>query len=166
MSLVNCAGKSGGGVTKDISDELWLDVIGANLNSVFVTRAALRSNALRRGGSIINIARAGGKQGVIHGAPYSAAKHGVVGFTKALGLELARDGADITVNAVCPGFVETEMAQKVRANYAKIWGTSPEEAKKRIEARVPIGRTSNRTKWPAWSLTSPPPSRGLSPLRR
>ena len=104
--LVNCAGRSGGGITKDITDELWLDVIHTNLNSVFfVTRTALRSQAVRKGGSIINIASTGGKQGVIHGAPYSASKHGVVGFTKALGLELARDHTDITVNAVCPGFV-------------------------------------------------------------
>ncbi len=139
--LVNCAGRSGGGVTKDIADELWLDVINTNLNSVFfVTRTALRSQAIRKGGSIINIASTGGKQGVVHGAPYSASKHGVVGFTKALGLELARDQADITVNAVCPGFVETEMAEKVRVNYAALWGVTPEEAKTRIEARVPINR--------------------------
>lgn len=139
--LVNCAGRSGGGVTKTIEDELWLSVIDTNLNSVFyVTRALLQSGALGRGGAIINIASTGGKQGVVHGAPYSASKHGVIGFTKALGLELARDGADITVNAVCPGFVETEMAAHVRSNYAKLWDVSQDEAKRRIEARVPIGR--------------------------
>lgn len=139
--LVNCAGRSGGGVTKSLTDALWLDVINTNLNSVFfVTRAALKSGALKSGGSIINVASTGGKQGVSHGAPYSASKHGVVGFTKALGLELAWDKADITVNAVCPGFVETEMAAQVRGNYAKLWDVTPDAAKKRIEARVPIGR--------------------------
>ncbi|MBB4266506.1 SDR family NAD(P)-dependent oxidoreductase [Roseospira visakhapatnamensis] len=139
--LVNCAGRSGGGVTKDLADELWRDVINTNLNSVFyVTKEVLRSQAMGAGGAVINIASTGGKQGVIHGAPYSASKHGVVGFTKALGLELARDGSDITVNAVCPGFVETEMAAQVRRNYAKIWEVTPEVAKSRIEARVPIGR--------------------------
>jgi ketoreductase len=106
----------------------------------FVTREVLKSGTMKRGGSIINIASTGGKQGVVHGAPYSASKHGVIGFTKALGLELARDQADITVNAVCPGFVETEMAQQVRNNYAKLWDVTPDEVKRRIEARVPIGR--------------------------
>lgn len=139
--LVNCAGRSGGGVTKDIERDLWLSVIDTNLNSVFyVTKEVLETGAMGEGGSIVNIASTGGKQGVMYGAPYSAAKHGVVGFTKALGLELARDNASITVNAVCPGFVETPMAEKVRSNYAKIWEVSPEEAKSRIEARIPIGR--------------------------
>ena len=64
-----------------------------------------------RSGSI-NIASTGGKQGVALASPYSAAKHGVVGFTKAVGLELAQKG--ITVNAICPGYVETPMAQRVR----------------------------------------------------
>jgi ketoreductase len=140
-TLVNCAGRSGGGVTRNVSDELWLDVINTNLNSVFfVTREVLRAGSMQSGGSIVNIASTGGKQGVVHGAPYSASKHGVIGFTKALGLELARDQADITVNAVCPGFVETEMAEQVRNNYARIWDVSEEEARRRIEARVPIGR--------------------------
>ncbi|KZN41568.1 SDR family NAD(P)-dependent oxidoreductase [Pseudoalteromonas luteoviolacea] len=139
--LVNCAGRSGGGVTANITDELWLETINTNLNAVFfVTRTALQKSLIKAGGSIINIASTGGKQGVIHGAPYSASKHGVVGFSKALGLELARANQDITVNAVCPGFVETEMAEKVRGNYARIWDVSVEEAKSRIEARVPVGR--------------------------
>jgi len=139
--LVNCAGRSGGGVTENIDNELWLSVINTNLNSVFfVTKEVLRSKAMGAGGAIINIASTGGKQGVVHGAPYSASKHGVIGFTKALGLELARKRADITVNAVCPGFVETEMAATVRQNYAKLWSVTPEEAKRRIEERVPLGR--------------------------
>lgn len=139
--LVNCAGRAGGGVTSAIADELWLDVINTNLNSVFfVTRTALRSQAIRRGGSIINIASTGGKQGVLHGAPSSASKHGVIGFTKALGIELARAGADITVNAVCPSFVEGGMAETIRNNFARLWGVSRDEATKRIAARLPIGR--------------------------
>ncbi|MGW2509260.1 SDR family NAD(P)-dependent oxidoreductase [Streptomyces scopuliridis] len=106
--LVNNAGRSGGGVTVDIADELWFDVINTNLNSVFlVTREVLTTGGMRDKprGRIINIASTAGKQGVVLGAPYSASKHGVVGFTKALGNELAPTG--ITVNAVCPGYVET-----------------------------------------------------------
>jgi ketoreductase len=139
--LVNAAGVSGGGITADIDDELWLSVIGTNLNGTFfVTREVLRLGLMREGGRIINIASTGGKQGVIHGSPYCASKHGLVGFTKALGLELARNGSGITVNAICPGFVETEMAERVRCHYARLWGTDEAETRRRIEERVPIGR--------------------------
>jgi ketoreductase len=139
--LVNNAGRSGGGVTAQIEDELWLDVIETNLNSVFyATKAALTAGGMldRGNGRIVNIASTGGKQGVLHGAPYSASKHGVVGFTKALGLELAKTG--ITVNAVCPGFVETPMAERVREVYSGLWGVDTDEVHARVSARVPIGR--------------------------
>lgn len=139
--LVNAAGISGGGITSQVSDQLWQDVINTNLNGTFyVTREAMRLSLIPRGGRIINVASTGGKQGVLHGAPYCASKHGMVGFTKALGLELAYNGSGITVNAVCPGFVETEMAERVREHYAKLWNTDRAETKRRIEARVPIGR--------------------------
>jgi ketoreductase len=91
-----------------------------------------------RWGRIINIASTGGKQGVVLGAPYSASKHWVVGFTKALGLELAKTG--ITVNAVCPGYVETRMAGRVREGYAKVWGVSESEVLERFNATIPLGR--------------------------
>jgi ketoreductase len=139
--LVNNAGRPGGGVTAEIDDELWFDVINTNLNSVFLmTKEVLNAGGMRERGTgrIVNIASTGGKQGVVFGAPYSASKHGVVGFTKALGLELASTG--ITVNAVCPGFVETPMAERVREHYAGIWGVTEEETRARISARVPIGR--------------------------
>lgn len=141
--LVNNAGRSGGGVTAEIDDDLWYDVIDTNLNSVFlVTREVLRSGKpLERGwGRIINIASTGGKQGVVLGAPYSASKHGVVGFTKALGNELAPTG--ITVNAVCPGYVETPMAQRVRAGYAAAYDTSEGAILEKFQAKIPLGRYS------------------------
>ena len=139
--LVNGAGISGGGVTGDITTELWDRVIDVNLNGAFyVTRTALSLGLVEAGGRIINIASTGGKQGVIYGAPYCASKHGLIGLTKALGLELARSDTGITVNAVCPGFVETEMAERVRQHYAAIWNTDVAEAKRRIEERIPIGR--------------------------
>jgi ketoreductase len=141
--LVNNAGRGGGGVTAKISDELWLDVIETNLNSVFrVTRAVLTTGGMleQKCGRIINIASTGGKQGVALGAPYSASKHGVIGFTKALGLELAKTG--ITVNAVCPGYVETPMAQGVRQRYADFWGVTEEDVRERFNAKIPLGRYS------------------------
>jgi ketoreductase len=141
--LVNNAGRSGGGVTADIPDDLWLDVIDTNLNSVFrLTREVLNSGGMReRGyGRIISIASTAGKQGVVLGAPYSASKHGVVGFTKALGNELAPTG--ITVNAVCPGYVETPMAHRVRQGYAAAWHTTEEDVLRRFQAKIPLGRYS------------------------
>jgi len=139
--LVNNAGRNGGGVSAELTDDLWDDVIATNLTSVFLmTREVLTAGGMLKAGSgrIINIASTGGKQGVVMGAPYSASKHGVVGFTKALGLELAKSG--ITVNAVCPGYVETPMAERVRAGYAAAWETTTEEVQRRFESKIPLGR--------------------------
>lgn len=141
--LINNAGRNGGGVTAEIDDELWYEVIDTNLNSVFlVTREVLKSGGLLEHGwgRIINIASTGGKQGVVLGAPYSASKHGVIGFTKALGLELAKTG--VTVNAVCPGYVETPMARRVRQGYAAHFDTTEEEILERFQAKIPLGRYS------------------------
>ncbi|WP_228993445.1 3-oxoacyl-ACP reductase FabG [Streptomyces sp. DH8] len=141
--LVNNAGRSGGGPTSGITDELWSDVIDTNLNSVFrVTREVLTTGGMeaRGSGRIINIASTAGKQGVVLGAPYSASKHGVVGFTKALGNELAPTG--ITVNAVCPGYVETPMAQRVRQGYAAAYDASEEQILEKFQAKIPLGRYS------------------------
>ncbi|MFG1950383.1 SDR family NAD(P)-dependent oxidoreductase [Micromonospora sp. NPDC048830] len=140
-TLVNNAGRSGGGVTADITDELWEDVIDTNLTGVFrMTRAVLTVGRMRElpRGRIINVASTGGKQGVALAAPYSASKHGVVGFTKALGIELAKTG--ITVNAVCPGYVETPMADRVRQGYAAHWNVSEAEVLRRFQAKIPLGR--------------------------
>jgi ketoreductase len=141
--LVNNAGRSGGGVTADIADDLWFDVMNTNLNSVFLmTREVLNAGGMRDKdrGRIINIASTAGKQGVVLGAPYSASKHGVVGFTKALGNELAPTG--ITVNAVCPGYVETPMAQRVRQGYAEAFDTTEDAILEKFQAKIPLGRYS------------------------
>ncbi|KAA0021673.1 SDR family NAD(P)-dependent oxidoreductase [Antrihabitans cavernicola] len=139
--LVNNAGRGGGGPITAISDELWDNIIETNLNSVFrVTRSVLKSGKMVDDGwgRIINIASTGGKQGVALATPYSASKNGVIGMTKALGLELATTG--VTVNAVCPGFVETPMAEQVRLGHAQHFGRPEAEIKKEFESRIPIGR--------------------------
>ncbi len=141
--LVNNAGRTGGGVTADIPDELWFDVLNTNLTSVFrMTREVLTTGGMRAKsrGRIVNVASTAGKQGVVLGAPYSASKHGVVGFTKALGNELAPTG--ITVNAVCPGYVETPMAQGVRDRYAAFYGTTEQAILEKFQAKIPLGRYS------------------------
>src|SRR5262249_31576552 len=139
--LVNNAGRGGGGPTLQTQERLWFDVIDVNLHGTYrMTRAVLaRSGMLKRKwGRIINMASTGGKQGVQLAAAYTASKHGVVGLSKSLGLELARSGG--TVNAICPGFVETDLARTARENYAKAWNTDADEVLRRFEARIPIGR--------------------------
>jgi ketoreductase len=134
--LVNNAGRGGGAPLATHPDELWFDIIDTNLHSVYyMTKEALNAGGMleRKSGHIINIASTSGKQGIATGTAYSASKHAVVGFTKSLGFELARQG--ILVNAVCPGFVETAMtkdqSEEIRAHYIEMtpagrYGT-PEE---------------------------------------
>ncbi|WP_354643060.1 SDR family NAD(P)-dependent oxidoreductase [Kitasatospora camelliae] len=141
--LVNNAGRGGGGETAKLDEQIWLDVIDTNLNSVFrVTKEVLSTGGMLAGGwgRVVNIASTGGKQGVALAAPYSASKHGVVGFTKAVGIELAKSG--VTVNAVCPGYVETPMAQRVRQGYAGHYGVTEEQIQEKFEAKIPLGRYS------------------------
>jgi ketoreductase len=139
--LVNNAGVGGGGPFVEADPEIWYRLVDVNLNGVYrVTREALlRSGMIQRGwGRIINIASTAGKQGVVMAAAYTASKHGVVGLTKSIGLELAKTG--VTVNAICPGFTETALAVRARTNYARIWNTDTETVKSRFEARIPTGR--------------------------
>lgn len=139
--LINNAGIGGGGRTTALDDSLWFEIINTNVHGVYrCTLAFLRALEAepRSWARIINVASTGGKQGVAFGAAYSASKHAVVGFTKALGLEYAK--SKITVNAVCPGFVETDLAVGARQRYGEVYGLRPAEVKARIEGRVPIGR--------------------------
>ncbi|UZI28593.1 SDR family oxidoreductase [Streptomyces sp. CA-278952] len=141
--VVNSAGRGGGGATAEITDELWTDVIDTNLHGAFrVVRAVLATGGMPEHGwgRIINIASTGGKQGVALAAPYSASKNGLIGFTKAVALELAKTG--ITVNAVCPGYVETPMAEGVRERYAAFWGITEQDVLEKFQAKIPLGRYS------------------------
>lgn len=141
--LVNNAGRNGGGITATLEDAEWIDVLDTNLTSVFrVTREVLARGGLGDNGwgRIINIASTAGKQGIMYAAPYCASKHGVVGFTKAVAFELA--GRGVTVNAVCPGYVETPLAGRVRQGYAAHWKISEQDVLDRFNAKIPLGRYS------------------------
>jgi ketoreductase len=139
--LVNNAGRSGGGPTAGLDDELWFDVFDVNIHGAFrMTREVLNAGGMLAAGTgrVINVASTAGKQGVVLGAPYSASKHALVGFTKSVGNELAGQG--INVNAVCPGYVETPMAARVRQGYAAAWDVSEEEVMARFTSKIPLGR--------------------------
>ena len=108
--LVNNAGITRDGLLMRMSDEDWAKVIAVNLTSAFIgSRAAARHMVRQRGGSIVNISSFAGVAGNPGQANYSASKAGLIGATKALAREVA--SRNILVNAVAPGFIETEMTR-------------------------------------------------------
>jgi ketoreductase len=139
--LVNNAGIGGMTPIKNTPDELWDRIIDTNLNGAFrVTRAwMLRSGAPERAwGRIINIASTAGKQAAPLGLAYSASKHGLVGMTRTLAADLA--GSGITVNAVCPGLVDTDLSTGIIGQLAEAKSITPEEVLRMRNQLVPIGR--------------------------
>lgn len=139
--LVNNAGVGGMTRIQDTSDELWERFIDTNLNGPFrMTRAWVRhSGARERGwGRVINIASTAGKQAAPLGLAYSASKHGLVGMTKTLAADLA--GTGITVNAVCPGLVDTDLSNDVIDQVAEAKSLTRKEAAQLRDRMVPIGR--------------------------
>lgn len=144
--LVNNAGTSGGGPFHDLPTEVWRYIMTTNCDSVFfMSRAVLRDGGIldREHGRIINIASTAGKQGIPLAAPYNASKHAVIGITRSLALEYAK--RNITVNAVCPGYVETPMADIVIERHAEIARLTPEDVRSEFEERIPIGRYATAT---------------------
>ncbi len=108
--LVNNAGITKDGMLHKMSAESWSSVLDTNLTSCFnMCRAVIEGMRDRNFGRIINISSINGQKGQLGQANYSAAKAGMLGFTKALALESARKG--ITVNAICPGYIKTEMTE-------------------------------------------------------
>lgn len=113
-------------------------VMKVNAYGVFhVMQAALRLMRAAGGGKIVNIASTAGKHESANQAAYNASKHAVVGLTRCAALEHAGDG--VTVNAICPGFVETDMIDQFGA-HAEIAGVSFEELRAAMIARIPVGR--------------------------
>ena len=117
--LVNNAGIQHVAAVEDFPPEKWDDIIAINLSSVFhAVHAAMPGMKARGFGRIINIASAHGLVASPFKSAYVAAKHGVVGFTKSVALEVAE--LDITVNAICPGYVRTPLVEGQIADQAKI----------------------------------------------
>ncbi len=126
--LVNNAAINIDRTMKNLSTDDWDKVIQADLSSYFYTvRAAIPYFMQQKSGKIINISSMNAESGSFGQANYSAAKAGILGFTKTAALELAR--YNVTVNAICPGYIATEMFEAV-----------PDKAKEAILARIPLGR--------------------------
>ncbi|NIZ09356.1 SDR family NAD(P)-dependent oxidoreductase [Pseudooceanicola sp. HF7] len=114
-------------------------MMSVNLTGTFLTlREGLKAMSGKPWGRLIAIASTAGLKGYPYVAPYAAAKHGVVGMVKSVALEQARKG--VTVNAVCPGFLDTEMTERSIANIVAKTGRSPEEARATLEATNPMHR--------------------------
>jgi len=135
--VVNNAGIGGGQPIDRTSTAEWRRIVDTNVwGSFLVTRHALP--LLGDGGRIINMSSVLGRFGVPGYTAYCASKHAVIGFTRALALELADRG--ITVNAICPGWVDTEMAAQGMTSGAEAMGITFEEFRAQAIGRVPIGR--------------------------
>lgn len=137
--LVNNAGISGLSLISDPLDSKWYDIIDTNLNGMYlVTKTVLKHMPDHSAGRVINISSVLGKFGVPGYTAYCTAKHGMIGFTRALALEVVSRG--ITVNTICPGWVDTEMASLGIDETAALQGITPEEFKAQAVAAIPIKR--------------------------
>nr|WP_321458615.1 acetoacetyl-CoA reductase [uncultured Cohaesibacter sp.] len=126
--VVNNAGITRDGMLHKMEIDQWHEVINVNLNSMYyMTKPIIDEMRARGHGRIINISSINGQKGQMGQTNYSAAKAGVIGFTKALAQEVARKG--VTVNCICPGYIDTDMVSAV-----------PEKVLESIVANIPVGR--------------------------
>ncbi len=137
--LVNNAGNAGSHKFLNHPDDLWHRMLSINLTSVFyVTRAFLPPMIERRWGRIITIASIASKVGMPYIAAYTASKHGVLGLTRSLASELITH--QITVNAVCPGYVDTPMTDSNISNIINRTGLTEAQAREALEKTSPQNR--------------------------
>jgi NAD(P)-dependent dehydrogenase (short-subunit alcohol dehydrogenase family) len=137
--LVNNAGNAGSAKFAGHPDDLWHRMLAVNLTSVYyVTKAFVQPMIDQRGGRIITVASIASKVGAKYIAAYTASKHGVLGLMRALAAELTP--YDITVNAICPGYVDTPMTDGSIANMVQRTGMSEQQARETLEKMSPQNR--------------------------
>jgi 3-hydroxybutyrate dehydrogenase len=137
--LVNNAGVAESATLVNTTDELWHRHLSINLSGTFYcTRAAVPAMLKKGWGRIINVASIAGKTGAPYIAAYSASKHGVLGLTRSAALELAITG--VTVNAICPGYVDTDMVTRGINQITAKTGRTAEEALDSLKKMSPQNR--------------------------
>jgi 3-oxoacyl-[acyl-carrier protein] reductase len=125
--LVNNAGIKRDGAFAAMTPEAWAEVIDTNLNGVFNYTRVLIKDLMLRSGAVINVTSVSGQQGMAGQTNYSASKAGIIGFTRSLAKEAARFG--VRVNAIAPGFIDTDMTSAIDEN-----------VRKKLYAQIPMGK--------------------------
>lgn len=137
--LVNNAGIAESRAFAEADEEHWDRTVAINLTGAYrMTRALLEDLLAAEDGRIINIASTAGLRGFAFIAAYTASKHGLVGLTKSLAIEFAE--TRLTVNAICPGFTDTAMAENAITNVMKLTGRERGDVTKRLLSNNPQGR--------------------------
>ena len=137
--LINNAGVAEVAPFARASDDHWDQTLAINLTGVYNCTKSVVEGMLQRGsGRIVNVASTAGQVGYAYVSAYCAAKHGVIGLTRALALEYARKG--ITVNAVCPGYTDTDIVQRSLDKIVETTGRTREEALAELVKSNPQGR--------------------------
>jgi NAD(P)-dependent dehydrogenase (short-subunit alcohol dehydrogenase family) len=137
--LVNNAGQGASHAFGETTLETWQRMLDVNLTGTFLCTQQVLPEMLAAGtGRIINIASTAGLKGYSHVAAYCAAKHGVVGLTRALAVETAKKG--VTVNAICPAYTDTDLATQATETLVATRGISPDEARQMLVRSIPLGR--------------------------
>ena len=137
--LVNNAGIYRAAATLDVSEDHWDAIMTINAKAVFfASQAVLPVMIAQKRGAIVSVSSMAGKIGSRTNLPYNASKAAVISLTKSLALAHAGDG--IRVNCVCPGFVETDMWDKVSREQSALLGLTAEEFNRQRAAQVPLGR--------------------------
>ncbi len=137
--LINNAGQASSAPFLKTTEAQWQQMLAVNLTGTFLcTQQALPAMLTQSWGRIVNVASTAGLKGYAYVAAYAAAKHGVIGLTKSLALEVAQKG--VTVNAVCPGYTETDIVREAIANIMAKTGRTEEQARAELAAGNPQKR--------------------------
>ncbi|MEM7353434.1 MAG: SDR family NAD(P)-dependent oxidoreductase [Acidobacteriota bacterium] len=142
--LVNNAGIGHSAPLKAMTLEDWNRIFAVNVTGTFLCTKAFLPGMVEHGwGRVINVASVAGKMGAPYISAYSASKHAVIGFTRSIAAEVAQAG--VTVNAVCPGFVETEMVSESVERIVRKTGMSTDDARQNLERNSPQNRVFEAT---------------------